>query len=571
MNETTKTAVFVLLAVALITGAIFSRPTRTDFKADEMVGQSLFPKFTDPLAIKSLEIVQFDTAGERNDFRITEVNGIWSIPSHDNYPADAKDQMGKVAEALTDLTVLEVIQPEGTGIDAIDFQTQYGVIDPTSDNTSFGEGVGIKVTLEGASKERLVNLIIGKPVSRQQSEEMMGEGGSNLRYVRIADQSPVYVISIDPSQFSTSFDQWIEKNLLDISTFDIKEFFVDEYSFAVEIVLTNQGPRPVADAAFIGDITLAYNASAVGAEKWSLAKWLKFEGQDTGYKERQLESDKELNTETLDAMVSALNDLKIVNVQKKPAGLASVLREGKTFEDVTSLDEAMQSSMRETGFWLLPFPDLKGNSQEMKTQLLSNEGDLQLRLKDGVVYSLRFGDLTGTETEIAAEDDTTPMMGANRYLFITAEFNPAIIPEPELKPVPEIPEEGEAEELEKLKQEKEAVETANKREQERYDAEIESGKKRAAELSARFADWYYVISEDVYKKIHLTEENVFRSPKLPEADQMLDNVVPSLPDLDTEPLPEDRLPELPSVDVEWDQELGTEQNAAPRQALAIDS
>jgi len=540
MNETVKTSIFLLLAAALVVGAIVSRPTLTDFRPEEMIGQPLFPQFTDPLGIKSLEIVRLDAASERNDFRIVEVNGIWSIPSHDNYPADAKDQMGKVAEALTDLKVLEIIPAEESGIDAVAFQTQYGVIDPSSDNTSQGEGIGIKITLGGADNETLVNLIVGKEVTRGQSQDMMGAEGTNLRYVRIPQQSPVYVVSVDPSQFSTSFDQWIEKNLLDISTFDIEEFFVDQYSFSVELALTTQGLQEKPQFTPIGDLMLGYDGSAVGADKWSLMRWMTFEGQNYVYKERQLETGKELDIDVLDSMVSALNDLKIVNVLKKPVALASALREGKTMEDI-ELNASMQASMQETGFWLVEMHDLKGDIRQTKAQLLSNEGDLQIRLKDGVVYHLRFGDLTGTESEIATEDspDSAPIMGVNRYLFITAEFDSAIIPPPELKPVPEIPEGGEAEELERLMQEKELAERANQREQERYDAEIESGKKRAAELSDRFADWYYVIAEDVYKKIHLTEANVFRvKSDVPEL-ELPEFELPSLTD---------HLPDLPVVE-----------------------
>jgi hypothetical protein len=522
MNEGAKTAVFVLLAAALIGGAMLSRPTVHDFQPKEIVGKPLFPQFTDPLAIKSLEIVKFDAAGESSEFRVVEVatntGGIWSIPSHDNYPADAKDQMGKVAEALTDLKVLDVIEPEKSGVDSTAFQILYGVIDPTSDSTSLGEGIGIKITLGGANNETLVNLIIGKEADgKSQDRDMMNEGGTNLRYVRIAGQSPVYVVSIDPSQFSTNFDQWIEKNLLDISTFDIKEFYVDEYSFAVELVMTAVGIVQDMDYKFDGDITLSYDASAIRAEKWSLARWMIFEGPNYEiYREQQLDEDKELDTETLDSMVSALNDLKIVSVMKKPAELASALREGTPFENITTTP-AIQRAMLETGLYLVEVPDLRERTQKASVKLLSNKGDLQLRLKDGIVYNLRFGDLTGTESEIAADENTAedslaiaPVMGVNRYLFITAEFDPAIIPKPELKTLPEISAASEAEELEAMKLLTEAIEKANQREQERYDAEIASGKKRAAELSARFADWYYVIAEDVYKKIHLTQENVFR-------------------------------------------------------------
>ena len=55
-----------------------------------------------------------------------------------------------------------------------------------------------------------------------------------------------------------------------------------------------------------------------------------------------------------------------------------------------------------------------------------------------------------------------------------------------------------------LKAERERIEKDNKRKQEEYDEKVAAGKKHVKELNDRFADWYYVISDDVYRKIHLT-------------------------------------------------------------------
>ena len=546
MNEITKTAIFAFLAITLVAGAFLSRPTTREFKPEEMVGALLFPQFTNPLDITSLEIVRMDAAGGRHEFRIAEVNGIWSIPSHDNYPADARDQMGRVAEALTDLRVLEVIQPEMGGADQIAFQTQYGVIDP-SDTTAFGEGVGIRITLGGANNETLVNLIIGRSVEQRLPHDMMDEDEhEGLRYVRIANQSPIYVVTIDPSHFTTRFDQWIERNLLDISTFDIRTVFVDQYSISIEPVRTMLGIQLQLAPLFIGDFTLGYDASAVGADKWSLIRWMKFEEHNSNYREQQLGPNRELNTDTLDTMVSALHDLRIVDVLRKPAGFAAALREGKKFEDIV-LDDMILESMEQTGFWLVTIRDVRAEDSSTAphvTQLLSNEGDMQLRLRDGVVYNLRFGDLTGTTTEVAAADafDSEPTVLSNRFLFITAEFDPAIIPLPELRDVAGIPDD-----------EIEAIERANQREQERYDAAVERGQRRALELSDRFADWYYVISDDVYRRIHLTEENVFRF-RVPELDDIGSIWDANILDLSpiTSPPSVDHLLDLPMVDFEWD-------------------
>ncbi|MDR3234782.1 MAG: DUF4340 domain-containing protein [Planctomycetaceae bacterium] len=563
MSETLKTFIFVILAVVLAAAVYVSRPAVVEFKSEEMIGKQLFPKFTDPLAVKTLEIVQIDASGEKADFKIAEIGGVWSIPSHDNYPADAKDQMAKTAEALTGLTVLDVVTQNDGGNDTAALQAMYGVIDP-ADNA--GDSAGMKIALGAANNEQLVNLIIGKKVTSKADGTAPDESaGKELHYVRVPGQQPVYVMEIDPSRFPADFDRWIEKNLLDISTLDIKQIFVDEYSFKIEVGLSDGGLQETLAPEFKGDMTFDYNASETGAAKWKPGKMMGFKGQNYQYYERKVEADKELNTETLDAAVSALNDLKIVSVLRKPGELAKSLREGKAFGKIKADADA---SMKKTGFYLVGIPDLKGDKTKTKLQLLSNEGDIQLRMKDGIRYNLRFGDLTGTESEIKEDAAKQPeegqpdgsktaeekkTLGANRYLFITADFDASAIPVPEVKKIPEMPEvpkDTKPEDAEKLQmgiqKEIEAVEKENKREEERYKADIEAGKKRAERLSARFADWYYVIPEDVYKKIHLTEANVFRTkPK---------NEVPppeNKPDGEQEKPAEnkaDNLPDLPGIE-----------------------
>lgn len=543
MTETTKTSIFSALALVLVAVAALTRPTIPTIVMDDLVGKALFPKFTDPLAVRKLEIARPDASGTVHEFRIAEVDGVWSIPSHENYPADAKDQMGRVAEALYDLKVLDIAASLDETVDSTSLHTMYGVIDPTSEKASLGEGIGVKVTLTGEGDEKLVDVIVGKEVDAgdrpnpDEADEPAESG--KMRYVRVSGQVPVYVVEIDPERFSARFDQWIEKNLLDINTYDVKEIFVDEYSLKIEHQLTQRGLQEVIVPTFSGDMTLGYDGSATGAEKWSLKSRMGFRGRNYEYYARPMKPDQELNVETLDAMISALNDLKIVNVTRKPASLAAALREGKTFEEI-----APEPLLRECGFFLAPMPDLKGGTQGERTQLLSNEGDVQLRMKDGIRYNLRFGDLSGTESELesetGADSAAAPSMGTNRYLFITAEFDASAVAAPELRDVPEVPE-GEAaegtseEELDRLKKEKEDAELANKRERERHDDAVEAGKKRAVELTDRFADWFYVIPEDVYKKIHLTESNVFRE-KAREEEQDKEHgqspvTTPWLPDL----------------------------------------
>lgn len=48
----------------------------------------------------------------------------------------------------------------------------------------------------------------------------------------------------------------------------------------------------------------------------------------------------------------------------------------------------------------------------------------------------------------------------------------------------------------------------NQRKIDERKANLAKAQKKVNELNYRFADWYYVISEDVYKKIHLSQVDI---------------------------------------------------------------
>src|SRR5688572_6010742 len=106
MNESIRTLVFVAVGAVVALAAYASRPSVDDptgpGSLGPIVGKPLFPDFTDPLVARSLEIRQFDEATARvTPFEVTQQpNGVWAIPSHGNYPADAESQLKAVAETL---------------------------------------------------------------------------------------------------------------------------------------------------------------------------------------------------------------------------------------------------------------------------------------------------------------------------------------------------------------------------------------------------------------------------------------------------------------------------------------
>ncbi len=64
--------------------------------------------------------------------------------------------------------------------------------------------------------------------------------------------------------------------------------------------------------------------------------------------------------------------------------------------------------------------------------------------------------------------------------------------------------------------ERQRIEAENKRKTDDYNAAIKKGKERAKQLNDRFADWYYYISEDDYKKVHVGRAEIVKKKAAPE-------------------------------------------------------
>jgi hypothetical protein len=85
-------------------------------------------------------------------------------------------------------------------------------------------------------------------------------------------------------------------------------------------------------------------------------------------------------------------------------------------------------------------------------------------------------------------------------------------------PPTELPTEGDEQEIARLKAQRESDERRNKQMEDEYTAAIDAGKRRAQELNLRFSDWFFVISDEVFKKIHVTDSDLVTRPGQPQAD-----------------------------------------------------
>jgi hypothetical protein len=113
--------------------------------------------------------------------------------------------------------------------------------------------------------------------------------------------------------------------------------------------------------------------------------------------------------------------------------------------------------------------------------------------------------------------DDSPASG--RYVFVTARFDSALIPPPELEDVPEASAPASQPDSEAAPSSEDAARAAiiasNERKQKEYDEKVAAGQERVRELNKRFADWYFVVSYDTYQKIRLRRKNIVSRPEAP--------------------------------------------------------
>lgn len=396
MSENGRTLAYIGVALVLGVVAVVARPTQEPPPVQGIVGKSLFDKFTDPAKAASLEIVKYDEAlGEVSTFKVARTSdGLWSIPSHSNYPADAETQMKDAAMLLVNLTVL------GVATEDLADHEMFGVIEPNQEKLKAGDkGVGLLVSFEDSSGADLGSLIIGKEV----------KGNPDQRFVRVPRQDQVFVVNISPSKLSTKFEDWIEKDLLKIQAFDVDRVRLKDHS----VVRTTQGfaAEPRAEIA----VSLDPNGT-----QWNLNEMTVF--RDGAPKKVDLLPGEELNKEKLDGLKNALSDVKIADVYPKPKGLDATLKSSGDFLN----DREAQRSLAERGFVL---------SQD--NEIWSANGELQIGTKDGVEYVLRFGNVAG-------EQQDSKEGKLNRYLFVMARVDESRFPEPTREELPALPAAGAA-------------------------------------------------------------------------------------------------------------------------------
>ena len=361
--------------------------------------------------------------------------------------------------------------PAAVQSDRLQDHEALGVIDPLDDSSTTLKGIGQRVTLRDASSRVLADFIVGGPV-----EEKDG-----FRYMRLPGKKRVYAVKVD-IDISTRFADWIETNLLDVQSADVTRITINDYTIDETTGSVDRA----------GTVKLTRE----GTNDWTM---------------EDLPDAKEVDASKVRSMVSALPRIAITGVRPKPAALTSDLRT----RGGIALDLPTRLSLQGKGFFVAS-----------DGRLLSNEGEVTVGTKAGVLYTLRFGEVfygdgltvsAGTDEDAATDEGPAPSAGAaeNRYLFVTASFDESLLPARPAAPedVPEPPsDEAPADDAPSAAA---ADRDAYEQQLAVWEEQAAEGRARADELNRRFAAWYYVISGADFRNVRLGLDDLLKDAESP--------------------------------------------------------
>ncbi|MEA3296439.1 MAG: DUF4340 domain-containing protein [candidate division Zixibacteria bacterium] len=442
MQETKKTIIYIIAAVVLAALAYITIPDRITSEAFLDQGELFFPDFTDPNTATTLEVMDFDKAtATTRPFKVTFKDGIWTIPSHHNYPADAKDRLAKTAAGVID------IKKDDFRSDNVSDHEAFGVIDPL-DETAGIAGKGTRITIKGKSDKVLADFIIGNEV----------EGHRGLRFVRVPGQNRVYASRVD-IDLSTRFEDWIDTDLLQLQKHQIEKLVLKDYSI-------DERTRRVEHR-----------------DNFILSR----DGKT--WKANKMPGGSVVDSAGMEEMLTTLDKLTIVGVRPKPEGISVSLTAN---EKSQTISKSERMSLQSKGFYF-----------SRDGQLLSNEGELEVSMKKGVSYTLRFGEIAYGSGETvtsgkanSVQEKTGP--AENRYLFVTTGFDVNRLPDK--KPAKDS---SFMNKPDSLWTDKDRGNSAAYNAYETWKRQKKESEDFSKRLNARFAGWYYVISADSYEKLHM--------------------------------------------------------------------
>lgn len=415
----TKKLPIVLGVLAAATSPVWFWPERHAIDAPPVAEAQSFGKQVAPEQIASLRVVTFDqAAASAKVLEVKKSNGVWSIPSHFDYPADGNTRVTKAAQTLLGLTRGRAVSNDAARLEEMEL---LDPLDPA--NLAKKSGQGKRVTMTDVTGAEVIDLIVGKNV----------EGSTGLCFVRDAKSNEVFTAKLDAWDLSTRFIDYVEPDPFKFKREDIRNLAIADYSVDESKGQVNTRAQTVL-------------ARAGSDQDWSC---------------EQAPEGKKVSKTTVDALLSELGYLRL-------AGVRPYAKEWLTGR----------------GFYVT------------EQGLFGNEGSLSVSTKDGLRYWLFFGNLALDDDADKAADTAKPAGpatgagskgadGKNRYLAVFVRYDAA------------------ADEDAKAEAAKPATAADTKKKA--------GGKERAQKAQARFQKYFYVITDETFKKLRPAIDSLFEA------------------------------------------------------------
>ena len=565
MSQPIRTLAFVIFAgvSAVIAWGTHRTFQPVDLEAFSDVGSEFYPDFDDPNVATGLQVASYnEETGETDVFKVELENNLWRIPSHHNYPADGEERLAQTAASMVGVVRTALVERSPAA------HKRYGLVDPLDKDFVGTEGRGDRITLLKGD-ETLVDFIVGQKL----------EGEEEVYYVRKADEDRFYSADLGSFEISTKFADWIEKDVLNVDQNNISELIIDRHSVDESRGVIVQGDRmQLHRESSTADWNLSDLDEAKEQLKTSDINTMLFALDDleiVGVRPKP----EGISADLKAAQAISLTTFDMIDLQNRGFFIVQGRIFSNEGELLVGTNEGVMYDLRFGEEFSGSDVELEVGSdspataddQDEETSTEADEG--ASAEQDGTE------DTDPSTAEDNAEEEETEDSGLkkSRYLFVSVQFDPRLIGEPPVAPVkPEPPSEGDSapdedpagegegsteedtaaeqstdeadaetandepndaqggeEDASEANEEaapdpQQAYEEALKRYEEDLEAyefelkeheqKLEDGKKRVDELNRRFADWFYVISADVFDRLKLDRTDLVEPKEEEDSD-----------------------------------------------------
>lgn len=471
-----STLIGIVALVALISWLVF-QPRLPDQEPREKIGKKLFDNFNDLSKMTKIEFQGIDPeTGELRELILTRDGQEWRLPSLSGFPAENAERLSKVIAPLTQLSILDVVDETTRIHDSqkiTDFHRECGLINPSSydiehsfeKNTdgkkSLFNDAALHVHIEGEGGETLFDLLIGNRVPESSATR-------DDRFVRIPNEEVVYTADFvgdstqetSASEFAEypmriSFEplDWLDRDLLRISRWDVLYLTARDYSFSIQ---KDKNEIHIANYQTSGVAVFKQTPENSMSRIWSLNRLIT-RNEKGKWDETTIFAPESANNESLNLLADELGKLNIVDVRKKPTALAALFRANNIGTQLAPL----AAPLSEFGFALDDHDPLA--PERIEPFLIGEGGSIELTMKTGVKLSLVFG----------------KKFENKRAVLVYASYS------------------------------RDALAATSGDESEVDFLEPEA-KQKATIKNNRFADWFYLIDESDYEKLSFKTANTLK-------------------------------------------------------------